>query len=54
MALVDARGGGWLAFAGSMILLVGAFNVVDGVVAVTKHEYVVDDLLFGDLPAWGG
>jgi len=53
MARVEARGGGWLAFASSMIVLVGAFNVVDGIVAVSKHEYVVDDLLFGDLTAWG-
>ncbi len=53
MARVDVRGGGWLAFAGTLIVLVGAFNLVDGVVAVSKHEYVVDDLLFGDLTAWG-
>jgi hypothetical protein len=53
MARVDARGGGWLAFAGTLLVLVGAFNLVDGIVAVSKHEYVVDDLLFGDLTAWG-
>jgi uncharacterized membrane protein YjfL (UPF0719 family) len=53
MARVNARGGGWLAFAGTMTVLVGAFNLVDGVVAVSKHEYVADDLLFGDLTVWG-
>ena len=53
MARVDARGGSWLAFAATLIVLVGAFNLVDGIVAVSKHDYVVDDLLFGDLTAWG-
>jgi hypothetical protein len=53
MARSDAEGRSWLAFAGTMVLLVGAFNVVDGIVALSKHEYVTDDLLFGDLSAWG-
>lgn len=47
------RGYGWVAFAGVMLMLVGGFNILNGIVAITKDEYLVDDLLFGDVSAWG-
>ena len=46
-------GFGWVTFAAVMLGMVGVFNVIDGIVAVTKDDYVLDDLLFGDLTAWG-
>jgi hypothetical protein len=37
-----------------MFLLVGAFNLLDGIVALVNDDYfVADELLFGDLTAWG-
>jgi hypothetical protein len=45
---------GWVTFAGVMFLLVGAFNLLDGIVALVNDDYfVADELLFGDLTAWG-
>ncbi len=34
-----AEGIGWKMFAGLMIITVGAFNVADGLVAITDHNY---------------
>jgi hypothetical protein len=47
---------GWLTFAGTLFVLVGAFNVVEGLVALAKDEAFVvtdDGLLFADFTAWG-
>jgi hypothetical protein len=53
-------GTGWRAFAGTLFLLVGAFNFIGGIVAVANpHYYVVTSLgnghqlVFGDLTSWG-
>jgi len=66
MATTDAGREGWKLFAGLMILLVGIFNVIDGVVILADPKYVayyattnanqtvVDHhLVFGDLTFWG-
>jgi hypothetical protein len=35
-------------------ILAGAFNLLDGIVALVNDDYfVADELLFGDLSAWG-
>jgi hypothetical protein len=48
------RRSGVVTFAGVMFLVVGAFNLLDGVVALVNDDYfVADELLFGDLAAWG-
>src|SRR3954452_13870537 len=45
---------GIVTFAGVMFLVVGAFNLLDGIVALVNDDYfVADKLLFGDLTAWG-
>ena len=50
----SAGRGGWVTFAAVLFLLVGAFNVIDGIVALVNDDYfVADELLFGDLAAWG-
>ena len=49
----EGRGYGWIAFAAVLLALAGVFNIVDGLAAVAKDNYVVDDLLFGSLDAWG-
>ena len=45
---------GLATFAGVMLLLAAAFSLLDGVVALVNDDYyAVDELLFGDLTAWG-
>ncbi|HEX6497611.1 MAG TPA: hypothetical protein VF054_01115 [Micromonosporaceae bacterium] len=47
---------GWLTFAGILAVLVGAFNTVDGLVALVRHRYFVvngDQLLLMNLTGWG-
>ncbi|MFI0485707.1 hypothetical protein [Actinomadura sp. 9N215] len=50
------RTSGWLTFAGTLALVVGAFNVIDGVVALVKDDYYLvgqNDILVFDYTAWG-
>jgi hypothetical protein len=49
----EPHGGGWLSFAGTLILLGGIFNIIDGVVALNNSTYLVNHLIWGDLRAWG-
>ena len=47
-------GTGWAAFAGTMILVLGTFNLIWGISALVNDDYFrVDELLFGDLALWG-
>ena len=43
----------WLDFAGVMLILVGFFNVIDGITALSDSKYLSDHTLFADLKAWG-
>jgi hypothetical protein len=36
-----------------MLILVGAFNIIDGLAAISGSSYVADKLLFANLDAWG-
>jgi hypothetical protein len=47
---------GWLAFAGTLFILIGAFNAVEGLVAIFKDEvFAVQEgqLVVTDYTAWG-
>jgi hypothetical protein len=45
---------GLVTFAGVTLIIAGSFNLLDGVVALAKDEHFrADELLFGDLTAWG-
>src|SRR5271154_2623858 len=46
-------GAGWVTFAGTMLILVGFFNVIDGIAAIDNSKYLVNQLLFSNLHAWG-
>jgi hypothetical protein len=47
-------GAGWVAFAATLFLVLGVFNVIDGIVALAEDEnFVADELFFGDLAFWG-
>jgi hypothetical protein len=47
------EGSGWIAFAGIMLVLVGTFNIIDGIAAIANSSYLVNQLLFANLHAWG-
>lgn len=47
---------GWLTFAGTLALVVGAFNVIDGLVALFKDDYYLvgdNKILIFDFTTWG-
>jgi hypothetical protein len=49
-------GEGWVAFAALMLIMVGAFNMIDGLAALLKDELFVktpNGLLVFDITAWG-
>ncbi|KAA5838118.1 hypothetical protein F1721_01275 [Saccharopolyspora hirsuta] len=48
---------GWLAFAGSMLGLLGIFNIITGITALARPDYFLVDagrLLVFNYPVWGG
>ena len=49
----EQSGTGWIAFAGTMLVLVGVFNIIDGIAAISNSDYLVNQLLFSNLDAWG-
>src|SRR4029453_11636566 len=49
----ETEGAGWVRFAGVMLILVGTFNVIDGIAAISDSKYLVKQLLFANLHAWG-
>ncbi|MFB9830731.1 DUF7144 family membrane protein [Actinoallomurus acaciae] len=47
---------GWLSFAGIVAIVVGVFNVIDGLVALFRTDYYLvtaQDILVFDFTAWG-
>jgi hypothetical protein len=47
---------GWVAFAGIMLALIGFFDILQGITALTNDEYFVvrgGDLLVFDFTTWG-
>jgi len=48
-------GRGWLGFAGTLMLVSGAFMVIDGTAAVSGSSIYVEDakFVFADLNTWG-
>src|SRR5205814_395759 len=50
---IDRPGYGWVSFAGIMLILVGFFNMIDGIAAIANSNYIANQLLFANLDAWG-
>ena len=48
-------GYGWITYASIMLGLAGTFNVIDGIVALSKSRFYVADAsyVFSDLRTWG-
>jgi uncharacterized membrane protein HdeD (DUF308 family) len=51
----EDRGSGWVIFAGVLLLTLGVFNMIDGIAAISKAHFYVNNqrYVFGDLSAWG-
>lgn len=51
----DDRTTGWMIFAGAMLLLLGATNIIGGIAAVDGSQFFVPraHYVFGDLSSWG-
>lgn len=51
----EDRRSGWVTFAGVLLLLVGALNIIDGIAAIDKAHFFVGntDYIAGDLNTWG-
>src|SRR5688572_6849194 len=50
----EPAGGGWLMFAGTMVLLAALVNAVFGIAALAGDaSFSEDELLIGDLSTWG-
>ncbi|MFA1549169.1 DUF7144 family membrane protein [Actinomadura chokoriensis] len=50
------RTSGWLAFAGTLAVVIGAFNIIDGLVALFKDSYYLvgqNQILVFDYTTWG-
>ncbi|HEX5468389.1 MAG TPA: hypothetical protein VFW80_05005 [Gaiellaceae bacterium] len=50
------RASGWYGFAGVLFLIVGAMNILQGLIALLKDDYFAvtkAGLLFADFSAWG-
>jgi hypothetical protein len=48
------KGAGYIMFAGTMFLVLGTLNIIDGIVALAEDDnFVADELFFGDLGLWG-
>jgi|SRR5690348_5796064 hypothetical protein len=47
--------GGWLVFAALMLGLAGAFNIIDGIIALSKSKFFTHNAtyVFSDLRTWG-
>jgi len=48
------RGAGWISYAAVMLLLAGSFNVIDGIVGLSKSSFYVNGarFVFSDLRTW--
>ena len=51
----EERGGGWVTFAGILLLIVGTLNTIEGIAAIDRANFFVANTHYiaGDLKAWG-
>jgi hypothetical protein len=49
------RGAGWISFASIMLLIVGTFSIIDGIIALSKSSFFTANAVyvFSDLRTWG-
>lgn len=51
----EVSGGGWIAFAGVLLLVLGSLNIIEGIAAIGNAHFFVANTHYiaGDLNAWG-
>jgi len=51
----QASGGGWITFAGVMIVMSAILNIIDGIAAISKSSFFIGDAkyILSDLKTWG-
>jgi hypothetical protein len=50
----EGRAGyGWITFAAVILILVGTLNIIEGISAISGANYLINQLLFSSLNAWG-
>ena len=51
----EERGGGWVAFAGVLLLILGTLNSIEGIAAIGNANFFVHNThyVFGNLNTWG-
>jgi hypothetical protein len=51
----EDRDRGWMIFAGTLLLVLGCTNIIDGIAAVNGSHFFLGraHYIFGDLSAWG-
>ena len=52
----ETSGDGWVLFAGTMLLMVGTLNIIDGIAAISNSTFFVDNarfIVFDSLNTWG-
>ena len=51
----DERGYGWVVFAGTLLLLLGTLNTIEGIAAIGNAHFFVQDThyIFANLNTWG-
>ena len=51
----EARGSGWVAYAGVLLLILGVLNVIEGIAAISNAHFFVANAHYiaGDLNTWG-
>jgi hypothetical protein len=54
-AAYSERGAGWISFASIMLLIVGTFSIIDGIIALSKSSFFTANAVyvFSDLRTWG-
>jgi hypothetical protein len=51
----EQAGGGWITFAGVMIVMSAILNIIDGIAAISKSSFFIGDAkyILSDLKTWG-
>jgi hypothetical protein len=51
----EERGSGWIAFSGTLLMILGTLNVIQGIAAIGRSHFFAANAhyVFGDLKTWG-
>jgi hypothetical protein len=49
----EPAGSQWIVFSSVLLVMVGIFNVIDGIAAISGADYLSSRVIFADLDTWG-